>query len=957
MNSEEICIRIVPIQKFNLGGTVSRRTVFNDVIPLVFLVVIASILSPFIIKRQNETGYTTSFSFPADTLIQSSDGLVPISRVYPGMMIRVFNSLKASWEDQPVSINTEKSYTGTLMEVSMGDRLFQVTSGHLFLVLSGENLDDRVLPIHEIPSDLPEVDGAQWILAEKLMKGDLLFSMDEPVEISNVKKLSHSSIQVFSLSLEKGQVYAVSPMGIAAADRSLVTTSTMEEDSYRGGACFPAGTVVSTVAGFRGIESLKQGERLFSMSPGGSVEEKTISGTVRQQYKGEMIRIQLENEVITATTNHPFLVWKSSVGQTTRPIPEDLGEDSLLYYQGFWVEAGDLEVEDLLIGNEGSHRILGLERYQDELDVYNVQIEDNHTYAVGESSVVVHNKGASESSAPIEESESSGLLYDYEEPMIDEDVKRAASPEDIGEAPVTTTKTSDSGPQESGLKAGYADDNKQFNYFLGFLEEYKSMEHFDLDVRERIILRVLDNEKASLANLAIRIYQGDDLLCRGTTLSDGRFYFFPSEYRTSARSFRYEVDIPGTPLNGTFSRDGERELQITTQLSASEFPQPTLDIVFVLDTTGSMGGEIQRLKETIEIIKLNLSNIRGLSRVRFGLQLYKDRGDEYITRSTLITEDLETFQRDLDEVYASGGGDGPEDLQAALDSALNRMNWDSNALRLAFIITDAPPHLDYENSVSYVDSARLAREKGIKLYSVGTGGLNTGGEYILRQLSQYTGARYIFLTYGESGESEGGVEGSVSHHTGENYSTDKLESIIIQFAREELSYVLPISLDSGDEYFTARPVDSETREETLQKLFSDACHQLVDYSSLNLEAGTPTALTPFSLQPAVDPVKSEFLEAQLQYTLASQMDLKELFTLVERQNLQQIMDELKLNLSGVINEESSVEIGKFLGAQWIITGEVHPQGQELHIFLKLMRVETGEILSITKVIVPESLLP
>ncbi len=64
------------------------------------------------------------------------------------------------------------------------------------------------------------------------------------------------------------------------------------------------------------------------------------------------------------------------------------------------------------------------------------------------------------------------------------------------------------------------------------------------------------------------------------------------------------------------------------------------------------------------------------------------------------------------------------------------------------------------------------------------GGLDLGGEYVLRQISQYTYGTYIFLTYGERGESEGGVAGSVSHHTGANYQTDRLEAIIIRLARQ-----------------------------------------------------------------------------------------------------------------------------------------------------------------------------
>ena len=101
-------------------------------------------------------------------------------------------------------------------------------------------------------------------------------------------------------------------------------------------------------------------------------------------------------------------------------------------------------------------------------------------------------------------------------------------------------------------------------------------------------------------------------------------------------------------------------------------------------------------------------------------------------------------------VVASGGGDGPEDLESALDDAVNRMDWNEGGLRLAFVVTDAEAHLDYGRDYTYVDAANDARARAIKLYTIGTGGLPLEGEYLLRQVSQLTDARYIFLTYGEA---------------------------------------------------------------------------------------------------------------------------------------------------------------------------------------------------------------
>ena len=144
-----------------------------------------------------------------------------------------------------------------------------------------------------------------------------------------------------------------------------------------------------------------------------------------------------------------------------------------------------------------------------------------------------------------------------------------------------------------------------------------------------------------------------------------------------------------------FDRAGKRQVEVKLQAARPAYQNVPLDILFVLDTTGSMGEEIQRLKTTIEIINLNLAALSSRPQVRFGLVLYRDQGDEYTTEVVPLTEDLASFKRSLEGVRADGGGDDPEDLQSALRDAMREIRWNPDGIRLAFVITDAAPHLDY----------------------------------------------------------------------------------------------------------------------------------------------------------------------------------------------------------------------------------------------------------------------
>lgn len=249
------------------------------------------------------------------------------------------------------------------------------------------------------------------------------------------------------------------------------------------------------------------------------------------------------------------------------------------------------------------------------------------------------------------------------------------------------------GPSASGLKAGFADDNKQYGYFVRFLEEYGSrVNHLTLPVGERIHLSVEDRQGKSLAGARI-IISAPGFREEGITMADGSYQFYPPA--GGAGSFAVSV-IPGDAYPGVreeviLDREGRRTVPIPLAVDRIPPDPIPLDLVFVMDTTGSMGEEIQRLKNTIEIIHLNLSALSPRAQVRFGMVLYRDVEDDYRTELIPLTPDLVQFQASLNEVEAGGGGDTPEDLQAALEVLLHRMSWNPEGIRLAYIITDAPP--------------------------------------------------------------------------------------------------------------------------------------------------------------------------------------------------------------------------------------------------------------------------
>lgn len=152
-------------------------------------------------------------------------------------------------------------------------------------------------------------------------------------------------------------------------------------------------------------------------------------------------------------------------------------------------------------------------------------------------------------------------------------------------------------------------------------------------------------------------------------------------------------------------------------------PPARLEMVFVLDTTGSMGGLIEGAKQKIWGI-VNEVMQDSHSSVRIGLVAYRDRGDTYLTQVLPLTEDLDQVYTTLMDYQADGGGDGPEDVRTALAEGVHKVNWSTPAADLSqviFLVGDAPPHDDYDDTVDALITARNAVQKSIIVNTIQCG--------------------------------------------------------------------------------------------------------------------------------------------------------------------------------------------------------------------------------------------
>ena len=152
--------------------------------------------------------------------------------------------------------------------------------------------------------------------------------------------------------------------------------------------------------------------------------------------------------------------------------------------------------------------------------------------------------------------------------------------------------------------------------------------------------------------------------------------------------------------------------------------KPKIEVVFCLDTTGSMGNLIEGAKQKIWSISNQIAGGKPSPDLKIGLVAYRDLHEEYVTKVIELTDDLDAIHGHLRGFKAVGGGDAPESVNQALDDSVNKIKWstDAKTLRIIFLVGDAPPHMDYKDDVKYPVTCKKACEKGIIVNTIQCGG-------------------------------------------------------------------------------------------------------------------------------------------------------------------------------------------------------------------------------------------
>jgi hypothetical protein len=247
---------------------------------------------------------------------------------------------------------------------------------------------------------------------------------------------------------------------------------------------------------------------------------------------------------------------------------------------------------------------------------------------------------------------------------------------------------------------------------------------------------------------------------------------FPEQPHTE--KYTVETTFSGetfTVNNAKQFQEGVNNIKIDTECGASD----NVDIMVVVDATGSMGDEINYLKAELNDVITNVKSNNKDLKINLGSVFYRDKTDAYLTHETPLSADISKTVNFINKQYAGGGGDYPEAMDVALKKAVNEMSWRPKArARLLFLVLDAPPHYNETVLNDMKNTIAKAAKNGIRIIPVTGSGIDKRTEYLMRTLSLSTNGTYTFLT------NHSGVGGHHIEPTTDSYDVEKLNDLLIR---------------------------------------------------------------------------------------------------------------------------------------------------------------------------------
>ena len=323
------------------------------------------------------------------------------------------------------------------------------------------------------------------------------------------------------------------------------------------------------------------------------------------------------------------------------------------------------------------------------------------------------------------------------------------------------------------LTAGEWKDLENIDFWVKVLNNndwYKMMEKRGLFANKIVPVKVVDGNGTPCFNVPVSL-----------TNSDGKVIYSAVSDVNGMAYLLYDLDnkkeTAGRIVIGGVQYDIAAQGQTVVNLASAGVSATKLDLLFMIDTTGSMGDELSYLQAELRDVIRKVAEAGQVFAINLSVNFYRDTGDEYVVRSFEFTSDIDKAISQLSEQSPNGGGDYAEAVHLALDDIVNNHQWRDGAVKLGFMVLDAPPHTDRE--IKGIDdrmqtTVMTMAERGIRFIPLASSGVDTETEFLLRSWAVMTGGTYTFLT------NHSGIGNSHLEPTIGEYEVEKLNDLLVR---------------------------------------------------------------------------------------------------------------------------------------------------------------------------------
>ena len=352
-----------------------------------------------------------------------------------------------------------------------------------------------------------------------------------------------------------------------------------------------------------------------------------------------------------------------------------------------------------------------------------------------------------------------------------------------GEASGTNNSGNGQNSQSGLITAGEWNDLENWSCWKDLLngQDYSDKpDYWSIYTNNRISV-IVKNGSTPVINAKVELKQNGNSVWKTKTDNFGKAEMWIAIFQknNSINPNEFSLYINDQQINAALIlfEDGINEVQI----NSNQNHEDKVELSFIVDATGSMGDELEFLKDDLEDVIQRVKNDNSTLNILTSTVFYRDEDDEYVVKHSDFTEDLSATLNFINQQSSGGGGDFAEAVHTALNTALNDLQWSEVAkTRIAFLLLDAPPHYEPQIVDDLHNSIIKAAEKGIKLIPITASGIDKETEFLMRFFSISTNGTYVFIT-DHSGIGNDHLEPSVGEYQVE-YLNDLMVRLINKYS-------------------------------------------------------------------------------------------------------------------------------------------------------------------------------